>query len=471
MWQKFIIPGSIEEALDLLASSNGSARIVSGCTDIILELERGARKGVESLIDISRLPGLDQISIDKGGKIHLGANVTHNLVAGSKLLYRSALPLAQAAWQVGSPQIRNRGTIAGNLVTASPANDTITPLMALNANVMLISKRGKREVPLSEFYTGVRKTVMEKDELLLEINFDGLKDNQFGTFTKFALRNAQAISLINLAIVLDVSQEAISKASITLGAVAPTIVHAKEAEEFLVGRNFDLDLLKSEVGILVKKSAKPIDDIRSGADYRAEMVKVMFLRALKSLIDGEAGKELPENPVLLISEPKYKDFSAGKAFNYPQDKIRTRINGQVHEFETGSEKTLLRFLREEAGMVGVKEGCAEGECGACTVFLDGEAVMACLVPAGRAHGADIVTIEGLSTPERLHPVQQAFIDEGAVQCGYCTPGFVMSAVKLLEEVDHPTRSQIKESITGNLCRCTGYYNIINAIEKASEAVK
>ena len=277
--------------------------------------------------------------------------------------------------------------------------------------------------------------------------------------------------MINLAIVLDVSQEAISKASITLGAVAPTIVHAKEAEEFLVGRNFDLDLLKSEVGILVKKSAKPIDDIRSGADYRAEMVKVMFLRALKSLIDGEAGKELPENPVLLISEPKYKDFSAGKAFNYPQDKIRTQINGQVHEFETGSEKTLLRFLREEAGMVGVKEGCAEGECGACTVFLDGEAVMACLVPAGRAHGADIVTIEGLSTPERLHPVQQAFIDEGAVQCGYCTPGFVMSAVKLLEEVDHPTRSQIKESITGNLCRCTGYYNIINAIEKASEAVK
>lgn len=475
MWQKYITPTSPPEVVEILAK-NSNAQIVAGGTDLVLEVKRGAREDIQTIIDISRLPEMDRITLDEDDIIHLGAMVTHNHVAGSKLLQERAYPLVRACWEVGANQIRNRATVAGNLITASPANDTITPLMALGASVTLLSTQGQRTVSLDDFYLGVRKTVMRDDEMLVDISFPALTENQRGTFIKLALRRAQAISVINVAIVLDTSTKlstglglrGVKSASITLGAVSPTIIHAEEAEAYLVGKELTEETI-AEAANLAMAASKPISDIRGSAEYRREMVRVNTARGLRALLNGTEQDDFPRDPVLLWGKETSDDKSQ-PSVREEGDPIITTINGREYILENADDKILLAVLREKVGLMGSKIGCGEGECGACTIHLDGKAVQSCLVPAARAHGAEIVTIEGLAdaAQEQLHPVQEAFIHEGAVQCGYCTPGFIMSASKLLEEKPEPTRNEIEQAITGNLCRCTGYYKIVNAIEDASK---
>ena len=148
--------------------------------------------------------------------------------------------------------------------------------------------------------------------------------------------------------------------------------------------------------------------------------------------------------------------------------INFTLNGKPVSVETAPNKRLLDLLHDDLGMLSVKEGCSEGECGACTVIMDGEAVTSCIILAGQAEGRDIITIEGVSKDGELTRLQQAFVDYGAVQCGYCTPGMILSAKALLDRNPHPTDEEIKTAISGNLCRCTGYKKIFEAIKAASE---
>jgi carbon-monoxide dehydrogenase small subunit len=151
--------------------------------------------------------------------------------------------------------------------------------------------------------------------------------------------------------------------------------------------------------------------------------------------------------------------------------IKFILNGQAREIRVKPWRTLLEVIREDLNLTGTKEGCGEGECGSCTVIMGGKTVNSCLVPAMEANNQEIITIEGLSDGETLHPIQEAFVNHSGMQCGFCTPGMIMSAKVLLEENPDPSEAEIREGIAGNFCRCTGYTKIIESISAAAEAMK
>ena len=150
-------------------------------------------------------------------------------------------------------------------------------------------------------------------------------------------------------------------------------------------------------------------------------------------------------------------------------RISVVVNGRRHEAEVETRKYLVDFLREDLGLVGTHIGCAHGVCGTCTVLMDGASVRSCIVLAVQANGAEIMTVEGLASNGQMHPLQEAFWEKQGLQCGYCTPGMVMAAIELLAHSPHPSEGEIREGLEGNLCRCTGYENIVRSVQRAAGA--
>lgn len=501
-------PGTIEEALAVLDQYRERARPIAGGTDILIELDRADHAGLQALVDITRIDGLDTIA-ETDGRIEIGPLVTHNQCVVSDVIRSGALPLAQACWEVGSPPLRNRATVVGNVVTASPANDSISALAVLNTRLTLQSVDGRRTVAMEDFHTGVRRTVLRPGELVTAVTFDALGDDWRSVYVKLGLRRAQAISVVHLAVAVRLAPSAgrsiVAEARLALGSVAPVIVRASGAEAALIGVDIDDDLefaaATERAAALAASSIRPIDDVRSPAWYRSIQVEEMTRRSLRSLTDPGRPISPPARPVTLaggtggrgatgrgatahhtaldpvdclvnhrpVSAPVDGDAAVGSPPEGPGDDRSASGNAAV---------TLLDWLRAN-GFAGTKEGCAEGECGACTVHLDDMAVLSCLIPATRAHGSRVTTIEGLAgshpdsadsgadPAEALHLLQQTFVDCGAVQCGYCIPGFLMSGAKLLEETARPTEEDIEAALAGNLCRCTGYYRIETAVIEAA----
>lgn len=459
LYQAYEAPTSFEEALRLKKDLGSKARICAGGTDLLLELERNPQSDL-TLLDLTRIPGLAEITSGANGSFKVGPLVTHNQCVAHPGLRERAFPLVRACWEVGSPPLRNRATVVGNLVSASPANDTIVPLSLLGTEITVESlSRGERILPLDEFIVGYRATALAPDELVKSFTLRGLQDGERGIFIKLGLRHAQAISVVSVAVVMATEDGSadfpLTGLRISMGAVDATIVRAHSAEAFGIGHLLDEGTI-SQIGVLAAKESSPRDDVRGHADYRSAMVSTLVQRALHTLAAGAEREGWSDQQVMLWGQSAGTYPSAGTELQSP---LRAKVNGESVPLAPG--KILLHSLRE-AGCHEVKEGCAEGECGSCTVFLDDKAVLSCLIPAERAAGCDLQTAAGIPADKQLSNLQQAFVDCGGVQCGYCIPGFIMSGTKLLQEISQPTLAQVQEAYMGNLCRCTGYAKILDA---------
>lgn len=275
-----LTPRTACEALELLRENRGELLPVAGGTNVLVDLRRG-KVAPQVLVDLSRLEEWREIRFT-GDMLEIGGLVTHADLAASPLLTGPFAALRMAARVVGGPQIRNRGTLAGNLQSASPAADAVSPLLALNAVLTLVSAEGSREVKAAEFFLGPGKTLLKPTELISKVT---IRANPGGKsiFYKCGKRNALAISVVNLAAYLELNPEGrCTGAGIALGAVAPTPVRAKRVESYLLQQKID-DTVIAQAQELVDSDICPISDIRAEASYRRQLAKVLAGRALYAL--------------------------------------------------------------------------------------------------------------------------------------------------------------------------------------------
>lgn len=455
-------PQSLAEACKLLAENEG-ALVLAGGTDILAGRERGVPLP-PVLVSLDGL-GLEGVQEESSGALRVGPLTTHAHIAGSAF-FRSRYPvLAEACASVGSPQVRNLGSLGGNLGNASPAADTASALIALAARVEISGPQGQRSLPVEEFFLGPGQTVLGRGEIVSGILLPYRAP--CSAYLKLGRRKALEIAVVGVAVALEMDQELIKDCRVGLTAVAPVPLRASQAEAALRGRNFTPQVVEAAAQAAADE-CRPLDDHRASALYRREMVKVLFRRAVQSAA-GRRTAGQADHPLVAAATGeggRTQALAGNKGDSRLPERITLRVNGQSHSLTVPPDKLLIDVLREDLGLTGTKKGCGEGECGTCTVHLDGLPVNSCLVLAVTVGDREIRTIEGLARGRELHPLQASFVRQGAVQCGYCTPGMLMSGSALLQKNPQADEQAIKAALSGNLCRCTGYKKIIQAVRAA-----
>ena len=476
----YIAVETVAEACSVLAGHGPELSILAGGTDLLIELRRATTKAPKVVLDISGVPELGGIE-EADGSIVIKPLTTHTELMRSDLLRQFAPLLGSAAAAIGSPQIRDRGTVGGNIMNAAACADTVPPLVALGATVTLQSKGGCREMALADLFVKPYQTKAKPGELLTSIRFPKLALGAHSAFIKLGRRNALAISRMSVAAVLQIGSDGqIVEARIVPGAAFPVWKRVPEAEQMLVGQKPEAKLFAA-AGQKVSEEMIKATGRRWSTEYKEPVLAVLVRRALEQCV-SKAGQGVSpaqseeklrkKGPARRAALPSARADSRtqstrsdGKASS--ELSITATINGRSHTLTTPANLTLLDLLRDRLGLLGTKCGCEIGECGACTVLLDGEPVNSCLVLAPQIDGREVVTVEGLAQDGKLHPLQESFLDHDAAHCGFCTPGMLMSAKALLDWNPRPTETDIRTAISGNLCRCTGYQQIVQAIAKAA----
>jgi len=281
-----ISPRTLNEALELLHRDQAELKIVAGGSDVIVQLRDGIIQAGK-LLNVLPLKELRFIR-KAGNRLHIGALATYSDIIESELTCRHAWLLVNAAKQIGAVQLQNTATIGGNLGNASPAGDSLPPLYVLDAMVVTRSKSGRRKIPVEDFFVGYRKTAVRPDELIEEVHFDCLNEKDRASYVKFGLRDANAISVVDVAVALRgrMDDGSFSFARVALGAVAPTIRRARRCEEALVHRTLTDETIRQSSSFAVEE-ASPITDIRGSAEYRRNLVTSLVYEALSEAVFGK----------------------------------------------------------------------------------------------------------------------------------------------------------------------------------------
>jgi len=278
------IPNTIKEACDLLWQTEGKAKIIAGGTDLVIGLRNGDH-APPFIIDITRIEELRKIE-EMNGSIFIGAATTHSEIVSSPLVKKHGRVLSDAASEIGSAQIRNVGTIGGNIVNASPAADTVPPLMVLNAMGKVVSKKEERQVPLSQLFKGPYKTTLKPHELLVQIIFAKLSPEARSSFVRLARRDAMAIARMNVAIVLQTERRKhrIEDICISVGSVTPTPQRMSEAEAFLRGKSPDEEVLQ-QASLKISETMIRESGVRPSTSYKKPVVEALFKRAMRKALE------------------------------------------------------------------------------------------------------------------------------------------------------------------------------------------
>ena len=484
---------SVDDAVRLLLEYP-QAQIIAGGSDVLVQMREGKRAGAE-LVSIYGLDELRGVVMEEDGTIRIGSLTSFSHITKDPIIQKYINVLGEAVDMVGGPQIRNIGTIGGNTCNGVTSADSASTLFAWDAVIELAGPDGIRRIPIKDFYIKAGKVDLRPGEIQTAIlipreAYEGYE----GYYIKYAMRNAMDIATLGCSVNVKLSEDkkTFTDVRIAYGVAGPVPMRAVHAEA--AGRGLEVTEENiGKIGDTVLEDVTPRDSWRASKAFREHISKLLCKRALREAV-RRAGGVIPEesqaamapntsdNEETVTGEKKeapasisgasegsetakhtiMTDSESGKQYKL----VRCRINGVERETMVDVRASLTDMLRNDYSLTSVKKGCEVGECGACNVIIDGECYNSCIYLAVWADGKEIRTLEGLMGPDgELSDIQQAFIDEAAVQCGFCTPGVIMSAVEILESGKEYTRDELRKQLSGHLCRCTGYENILNAVEK------
>jgi 2-furoyl-CoA dehydrogenase FAD binding subunit len=473
----YVRPATVEEAVAALAHADGEGKVLAGGQSLVPILAmRLGRPAV--LVDINAVAGLDHLSV-AGDTLYVGAGVRqrqaeHDPAAAAVPLLGMALP-----W-VGHRELRGRGTVCGSLAHADPAAELPAVAACLDATVDIAGPSGRRTVAARDFFTGPMTTVLAPDELLLGARIPVAGPGEGFAFAELARRHGD-FALAGVAVRVRLSpsrevQEAVLAAfgvssrpvvrEVTLPLASALATEPKADEQALTRA------LTPPMSALADELVDIPGDVHASTAYRRRLFTVLSARELAAAcLRAKGGRVRATAGVRSSPDVARTDPPPPAPLVAAHESVTTRltVNGRRVTVVIQPRVTLADALRDHLGLTGTHLGCEHGVCGMCTVLVDGQAARSCLLFACQLDGADVLTVEGLGGPGNLHPLQEAFGRHHALQCGFCTPGFLLSAYDLLIHKPGVTEAELATELSGVLCRCTGYRNILTAVGEVASA--